>query len=139
MLFQVCSSREGLTALLTNEGLLLGVDAPMSVEVRLLVELLIALVEVAFIGPGASMDQLMPLQSRTDIELSLAVIDITPVLPTLAFLVAAGRDADVEIFMAGHTVIVLRRVLLASQVAAGRQNFFGLEDSLSCIKLRGLE
>lgn len=139
VLLQVCSCREGLTALLTNEGLLLGVDASMAVEVRLLVELLIALVEVAFIGPGASMDQLVSLQSRTYIELTLAIINITPVLTVLAFLVVAGRDADVEIFMAGHAVIVLRRVLFTSHVAADGKSLLRLEDSLSCIKLRGLK
>jgi hypothetical protein len=63
MLLQVGGGREGLTALFADEGLLLGVDAPMAVEVRLLVELLIALIEVAFIGSGASVDQLVPLQS----------------------------------------------------------------------------
>ncbi len=61
MLFQVSGCCEGFTAFFANEGLLLSVDASMAVEVGFLVKLLIALVEVAFIGPCASMDQFVSL------------------------------------------------------------------------------
>lgn len=57
VLLEVGGSSEGLTALLADERLLLHVDASMSVEIGLLIELLIALIEVALIWLRASMDQ----------------------------------------------------------------------------------
>ena len=120
VLFQVCSCREGLTAFFANERLLLGVDATMTVEIGLLVEFLIALIEVTFIGSSPSVDQLMSLQSRAYIELTFAIIDITPVLSVFPILMAARRDANVKIFMTSHTVIILRGVLFTCHVSADR-------------------
>lgn len=59
VLFEIGGSREGLAALLADEWLLLHMDASVSVEIGLLVELLIALIEVALIWLGTGMDQLV--------------------------------------------------------------------------------
>lgn len=61
VLFEVGGSCERFAALLADEWFLLHVDASVSVEVGLLIELLIALIEVTLIWFGSGMDQLVAL------------------------------------------------------------------------------
>lgn len=59
VLFEIRSGCEGLAALLADEWLFLHMDASVSVEVGLLIELLIALIEVTLIRLSPGMDQLV--------------------------------------------------------------------------------
>ena len=59
VLLEVGGGGEGLAALLADERLFLHVDASVAVEVGLLIELLIALIEVALIRLSPRMDQLV--------------------------------------------------------------------------------
>lgn len=79
VLFEVGGSREGFAAFLTDEGLILGVDAFVPVEVGFLVEPLIAVDVVAFVGFYSLVDEPVPLEGRLHLERSVAVLVLAPV------------------------------------------------------------
>ena len=63
VLLQIRCSRKRFTALFANERFVLRMDASVSVQIRFLIKFLVALIEITFVWPCASVHQLVPLQS----------------------------------------------------------------------------
>lgn len=87
MLFEIGSGGEGLTAFLADEGLLVFVYFFVPVEVRLLIETLGAVLEIAGVRLFPSVDDFMADKAGLKVELFITIIKGTFVNFVLAIFV----------------------------------------------------
>lgn len=106
MLFEVCSRRKRLTAFFTDERLFLSVNAPVSVQIRFLIEPLLAVFEIALVRLNSFVNEFMPLESGFCLEGAVTVFVLAFKLLFFISFMMARLYLDVVVLIAGHAVVV---------------------------------